>query len=62
MLGRGVGRVLLERTIQAAADRGLQGLSLSVADENQRARALYLTNGFIVAGRVGNSATMVLRF
>ncbi|TFD78252.1 GNAT family N-acetyltransferase [Cryobacterium fucosi] len=60
--GQGVGRVLLEQTIRASADRGLQGLSLSVEDDNERARALYLSNGFVVAGRVGNSDTMVLRF
>ena len=60
--GQGVGRVLLERTIRASADRGLRGLSLSVEDENERARALYVSNGFVVAGRVGNSDTMVLRF
>lgn len=60
--GQGVGRVLLERTIRASADRGLRGLSLSVEDENERARALYVSNGFVVAGRAGNSDTMVLRF
>lgn len=60
--GHGVGRVLLERTIRAAADRGLQGLSLSVEDENERARALYVSNGFVIAGRVGKSDTMILRF
>ena len=60
--GQGVGRVLLERTIRTSVDRGLPGLSLSVEDENERARALYKSNGFVVAGRVGNSDTMVLRF
>jgi len=60
--GQGVGRILLERVVQASADRGLEGLSLSVEDENERARALYLSNGFVVAGRVDNSDTMVLRF
>ena len=59
---QGVGRILLERTIQASGDRGLQGLSLSVEDDNERARALYVSNGFVVAGRVGNSDTMLLRF
>ncbi|WP_420897859.1 GNAT family N-acetyltransferase [Cryobacterium adonitolivorans] len=60
--GQGVGRVLLERIKRASADRGLRGLSLSVEDENERARALYVRNGFVVAGRAGNSDTMVLRF
>lgn len=60
--GQGIGRVLLERIIRAAVDRGLQGLSLSVEDDNERARALYVSNGFVVVGRVGNSNTMVLRF
>ncbi|MBC7595933.1 MAG: GNAT family N-acetyltransferase [Kineosporiaceae bacterium] len=60
--GQGVGRVLLEQTIRAAADRGLQGLSLSVEDENDRARALYVSNGFVIAGRVGKSDTMILTF
>lgn len=60
--GQGIGRVLLERTIRASVDRSLQGLSLSVEDDNERARALYVSNGFVVAGRVGNSDTMLLRF
>jgi ribosomal protein S18 acetylase RimI-like enzyme len=60
--GQGVGRALLEHTMQASADRGFPGLSLSVENENEGARALYVSCGFIVAGRVGNSHTMVLRF
>ena len=60
--GQGVGRMLLDRVIRAAADLGLEGLSLSVEDDNERARALYVSTGFVVAGRVGNSDTMVLRF
>lgn len=60
--GQGVGRVLLEQTIRAATDRGLQGLSLNVEDENERARGLYVNTGFVVAGRVGKSDTMILTF
>jgi len=60
--GQGVGRALLERAIGASADRGFPGLSLSVEDENERARAVHVSCGFVVAGRVGNSDTMVLRF
>ena len=60
--GQGVGRVLLERTIRTSVDRGLPGLSLSVEDGNERARALYVNCGFVVVGRVGNSNTMALRF
>ena len=60
--GQGVGRALLARTIQASADRGFLGLSLSVEDGNERAHALYVRCGFVVARQVGNSDTMVLRF
>ena len=60
--GQGVGRILLEQTIQSATDHGLQGLSLSVEVENERACALYVSSGFVVAGRVGKSGTMVLKF
>jgi ribosomal protein S18 acetylase RimI-like enzyme len=59
--GKGVGRILLERVIKASIDRGLEALSLSVEDENERARVLYVSNGFVVTGRIGNSDTMVLR-
>ena len=41
-------------------DRDLTGLSLSVEDGNDRARALYESYGFVVVGREGNSDTMLL--
>jgi ribosomal protein S18 acetylase RimI-like enzyme len=60
--GRGAGRALLEALIAEARERGLPGLSLSVEEENTRARRLYRSLGFVDVGRVQNSPTMLLRF
>jgi RsiW-degrading membrane proteinase PrsW (M82 family)/GNAT superfamily N-acetyltransferase len=57
----GFGDELLQRLITAARDLGLAGLSLSVEDGNESARALYLKRGFRVVGRRGDSDTMLLR-
>lgn len=59
--GAGVGRALLERLIADASGRRLPSLSLSVEDGNTRARRLYESLGFTVAGRLGGSDTMLLR-
>jgi ribosomal protein S18 acetylase RimI-like enzyme len=56
--GRGIGRVLLEALIVAAAPYGR--LSLSVEPEN-RAADLYRSLGFQKVGRNGGSDTMVLK-
>ncbi|MCO8270596.1 GNAT family N-acetyltransferase [Actinoplanes sp. TRM 88003] len=58
--GRGVATSLLAAVIDAAGQRGLPGLSLSVEDGNT-ARRLYERAGFTMVGRVGNSDTMLLR-
>ena len=59
---RHVGRTLLVALIQEAKRRRLTQLSLSVEDGNFAARRLYEKLGFTVAGRTGNSDTMLLRF
>jgi RsiW-degrading membrane proteinase PrsW (M82 family)/GNAT superfamily N-acetyltransferase len=58
----GFGSRLLEALAQAARDRALEGLSLSVEFGNQPAHALYAKEGFVVVGRSGNSDTMLLTF
>jgi RsiW-degrading membrane proteinase PrsW (M82 family)/ribosomal protein S18 acetylase RimI-like enzyme len=58
---RGVGRQLLDALIEAARDRSVAGLSLSVEDGNRSARALYARGGFQHVGRSGNSDTMLLK-
>ena len=57
--GQGIGRGLLEHLIHTAEQLGLDGLSLSVEDDNA-ARRLYERMGFAVVGREGNSDTMSL--
>lgn len=57
--GGGVGRALLAALLDAARERGLRRLSLSVEDGN-RARSLYLSVGFAPVGRDGTSDTLVL--
>jgi RsiW-degrading membrane proteinase PrsW (M82 family)/ribosomal protein S18 acetylase RimI-like enzyme len=58
----GLGRQLLDGLVRLAFERGLAGLSLSVEDGNRPARSLYASFGFVPAGRVGGSDTMVLWF
>lgn len=43
---RGIGRALLERSLQAAAEAGLPALSLAVSAGNETARRLYSRLGF----------------
>ena len=49
--GRGVGGLLLDAAIVAAADHGAEALYLDVRESNARARALYDSRGFIEVGR-----------
>jgi ribosomal protein S18 acetylase RimI-like enzyme len=49
--GRGLGRWLIEETLQAARAFGLSRVELSVRDDNARAVGLYRRLGFAVEGR-----------
>ena len=57
--GQGAGRALLVTLIDAARERGLDRISLSVEPEN-RAANLYRSLGFVTVGHSGGSETMVL--
>lgn len=54
----GVGRQLLQELIDASVARGCSALSLSVREENP-ARRLYESLGFVLAEKHGTSWTMV---
>ena len=58
--GQRIGGALLDGLISLARERRAEGLSLSVEDGNTRARRLYESRGFEVAGREGKSDIMVL--
>lgn len=58
--GAGVGGTLLRGCIEQARARACPGLSLSVEDRNDVARALYLRHHFRVVGRDGDSDTLLL--
>jgi ribosomal protein S18 acetylase RimI-like enzyme len=60
--GRGLGVALLTALVKLAESSGRRALSLSVDDENLRARRLYEALGFQPVGHVGTSTTMLLRF
>ena len=47
----GIGRVLVTRLLQIAAERGLGGVTLEVSEHNTAALALYRRVGFQVEGR-----------
>lgn len=49
--GRGIGRTLLDRSIEEARLRGARTLYLEVRESNEAARALYETAGFDPVGR-----------
>ena len=54
----GIGRRLLSDLIEASVAQGCRALSLSVA-ENNPARGLYESTGFVLVERHGHSCTMV---
>lgn len=58
----GVGSALLDTLLDRAWAVGLPGVSLSVEEENERARWLYETRGFAGVGRVDASDTLALSF
>jgi ribosomal protein S18 acetylase RimI-like enzyme len=55
----GIGRRLLTGLVQASVAQGYRGLSLSVA-ENNPARGLYESAGFVHVEKHGHTWTMVL--
>ena len=48
--GRGIGRQLIEKTLDAARDRGLSRIELTVRKDNANAIALYQKIGFVAEG------------
>lgn len=50
--GRGIGRALLRAAIRAAGEAGLLELELSTGETNERALALYRSEGFEITQRV----------
>ena len=48
--GQGIGQALLDAVRIEAKDRGYRSIRLDVIDTNERAKALYLRNGFKDAG------------
>ena len=54
----GIGRRLLSDLVEASVAQGYRALSLSVA-ENNPARGLYESTGFVLVGRQGHTCTMV---
>lgn len=56
--GRGIGRALLRALLARASGDGVPALSLSVAEENP-ARNLYRSEGFVDVELVGGSWTML---
>jgi ribosomal protein S18 acetylase RimI-like enzyme len=58
--GTGIGRRLLLGLIESSVDQGYEALSLSVAEDNP-ARALYESAGFVLVGKHGHSCTMLSR-
>jgi ribosomal protein S18 acetylase RimI-like enzyme len=51
---RGVGKALLQATIEAAAARGISRIELLVRADNEPAIALYQRSGFELEGRLRN--------
>jgi ribosomal-protein-alanine N-acetyltransferase len=49
--GNGIGRALLDASLQEAAARKLRAVYLEVRDSNARARHLYGSRGFVEIGR-----------
>lgn len=53
--GKGIGRRLLDKAVEAATSKNLVRLELTVRQENLNAIALYLSAGFIVEGHHKNT-------
>lgn len=49
--GQGLGKMLVERALQDALQRGASEIFLEVRDNNNAARSLYESNGFVPVGR-----------
>ena len=60
--GRGLGRRLLEATLRAARDAGIERVELSVHADNSRAIALYEKVGFVREGLARNSVRIDGRY
>ncbi len=60
--GQGLGSRLIDAHLQQLRAAGAPGVSLSVEDGNDRARALYASRGFVTVGRNGDADTMLLRW
>lgn len=58
--GRGVGRTLLRALLDAARNRGVRAVSLSVERANRAAR-LYASEGFEVVESFADADTMIVR-
>ncbi len=52
MRGRGLGRRLLDATMQQLRERNVNAVHLMVRPDNERARSLYLSRGFREAPRI----------
>ena len=50
--GRGIGGLLLDEAVRAAAELGYGQLELDVFGRNERAQRLYASRGFAVCGRI----------
>ena len=48
--GAGIANALMEASLEAARDRGAQGIWLGVNQQNARAQAFYVRSGFAVVG------------
>lgn len=48
--GRGIGRALMAATLQAAKERGISRIELTVRVDNERAKRLYESFGFMTEG------------
>lgn len=48
--GRGIGRALVDATLQAAKASGISRIELTVRVDNERARRLYQSFGFVTEG------------
>ena len=60
--GRGLGRRLIETTLHAARDAGIERVELSVHADNDRAIALYEKVGFVREGLARNSVRIDGRY